>query len=694
MKRLVVLALFLACLLPAIQVPARGADVLKGDEAKDAKVRLRELKRDWKKASKADKIVILNELSRLPEKTVGNFLEDVVQDDEDDSVAAHAAWALVRHGDPDDADELMKAYKKAKNAGRRGAALRWLGLYGENAPLKDLREIALGQDPSGEFAARAIADIGSQSAWDELEAIAKSSKLPEARRVAVAALLKHGDKRGVECLSNSANLEDAAWAAHFSVGTALETDALKQVLEIAKRPYKLAAGKRPHYFGSLLARITTQESHEAAAAGGTNTAFDAEVGWWLISCNRADAAFKAAARWLKDEDTADILNGLRYLQRLPTPLKGDDASAAAEAIAPLLEHKDDEVVAHALFTSVSTGVCKDAREKKVNDWLKDEKAFRRAAALLTAGKSGMKKTDDRAIELLNDESWFVQSAALDCLLHLRPRTCDWAVLDFAEKQGDGRLFAEAIALLVDLTGKDFGDVLDKWNEWLKANEKWEVQKRKLESLRGVAYTRMKDKTGASFFGLEIGSNNVQFALDRSVSMVNAVSREPDRADFPARKDDILKRRPEVGRMVRDGFLPRFYVAAAELHAALDGMSQGAKVGLTLFNHEQLEHDRVANDLGSRRELVNWMLSTDIQGGTDIKAALLSIIDKGEADTIVLLSDGEPMSLSILEMIARADAVKRVNILVVSINNQLYHRHYLDALATRQYGKCVDAEPTE
>ena len=82
------------------------------------------------------------------------------------------------------------------------------------------------------------------------------------------------------------------------------------------------------------------------------------------------------------------------------------------------------------------------------------------------------------------------------------------------------------------------------------------------------------------------------------------------------------------------------------------------------------------------------------GGTDIKAALLSIIEKGEADTIVLLSDGEPMSLSILEMIARENIVKRVNILVVSIHKELYHRHYLDALATRHYGKCVDAEPSE
>ncbi|MCA8912575.1 MAG: hypothetical protein KDB82_12795 [Planctomycetes bacterium] len=694
MKRFAFLALVLICLLPALQVRTRGADVLRGDEAKDAKKRLREVKRDWKKADKATKYTLLDELSHLPEKSVGHFLEDVIGDDEDDAVAAYAAHALVKQGDPDDGRELMKAYRKAKTAGRRAATLRWLGLFGEDAPLDDLGEIARGEDPSAEAATEAIADIGSEKAWDELELIAQSSKHPPARRVAVAALLEHGDKRGVERIGDSAGLEDAAWAAHFAIGTDLETDALKQVLEFAKKSARLAPGKRPHYFGSLLARLTKQASHEAVAAGGLGQAYEIETGWWMVSCNRAKAEYKAAARWLGDDDVADILNGLRYLQRLPEPLKGDDAKAASVAIAPLLEHADDNVVAHAMFTCVSTGVCKEELQKKTQAWLKDEKPFRRAAALLTAGKAGYKTAAGRAIELLEDDSWFVQSAALDCLLHLRPSGCTSEVLDFAKRRQGGRLFAEAIALLVDLTGQDFGDLLDKWEEWLKANEKFEPRKRKLDSLRGVPYRHLKHKTAANFYGLEIDSNNVRFALDRSVSMVNAVSREPDRVDFPARKADILKRRPEVGRMIREGFLPRFYVAAAELSAALDGMSQDAKVGLTLFNHEQLEHEQISNDIQSRREMVNWMLSTDIQGGTDIKAALLKIIDAAQADTIVLLSDGEPMSLSILEMIARENAVRRLNIMVVSIHKDLFNRHYLDALATRQHGKCVDAEPSD
>lgn len=686
--------ILLAAMLVVVPRSA-GADKLEGEQAKAAKERLKEIKKDWKKADTATRMSRVRELARLPERTVGIFLIDVVDDDASDDVALVAAWALVYHNEPGDARELTKSFNKAKTPGRRAACVRWLGQYGAEAPLKELRKIALDGDGSAEAATHAIADIKSDDAWNAIEAVAQSGKLPEARRTAMARLLAAGDKRGVETMASSANLEDAAWAAHYAIGTPLETEALTQVLEFAKRPLKLAAGKRPHFFGSLLARLTALESHQAVvtAAGGLSNQFDAEIGWWLISLNRGPAAYKAASRWLQSDEVENVLNGLRYLQRLPEPLSGDELKLATESLTPLLAHSSDDVVAHAMLTCLAAGACKDSVEARINEWLKDEKPFRRAAALLAAGRAGT-NASDRALELLKDDSWFVQSAALDCLLRLRPAGCAWEVLGYAEKQAEGRMFSEAIALLCDLTGQDFGDQMEKWTDWLKANEKFSVPARKLETLRGVPVQRLRQKTAAKFYGLEIDSINLQFAIDRSVSMVNPVSREPERPDFPSRKADILKRRPEVGRMVRDGFLPRFHVAAAEVAAALDGLSQNAKFGITLFNHEHINHERVGNDIRNRKDAVNWMLSTDVQGGTDIKAALLSVIEKGEADTILLLSDGEPMSLSILEMISRANAIRRVNIVVVSIHKDLFNRHYLSALATRDYGQIVDAEPKD
>jgi HEAT repeat protein len=692
MQRFFGLLIVVAALL--ITVPGRAADVLKGDEAKDAKERLKDVKKAWKTATKADKLVLLRTLERLPEKSVGHFLEDVVADEVDDLVAERAAYTLVRHGDPEDGEELIKLFKKAATPGRRAACIRWLGAYGEAAPLKDLKRYALDTDECAEAAVSAIADINTEDAWNAVDTVAQTAKQPAARRAAIARLLTRPDKRGVEAMVHCADIEEAAWAAHFAIGTELETDALKRVLEFASLPMKATPGKRPNYFGSLLGRLARDESHAAVRGAKTDKAYDIELGWWLISHNRAKADYALASGWLKDEDKDDVLNGLRYLQRLPEPLGGDDLKLGQETLKPLLASTDNDIAAHALLTSIATGACRAQAEKLVENWLKDPAPYRRAAALLAAGKAGLSVHLSRAGELLDDECWYVQSAALDCLLNLRVATRAPEVLAYARKQAQGRMFSEAIALLVDLTGQDFGDLLDKWEDWFKANPEFTPAPQKLKSLRGVPHRKLKEKTAATFFGLEINSINVQFALDRSVSMVNPVTREPERADYADRKADILKRRPEVGRLVRDGFLPRFYVAAAELSAALDGMSQAAKFGITLFNHEHIDRPRVGNDLASRRDSVNWMLSTDVQGGTDIKAALLSIIEKGEADTILLLSDGEPMSLSILEMISRANAIKRVNIMVVSIHQSLHNRHYLNILATRDYGTIVDAEPRE
>jgi HEAT repeat protein len=560
--------------------------------------------------------------------------------------------------------------------------------------MDDLRKAALDDDASAEHAVSALVDIDTEAAWNVIETVAQTAKFGDARKAAVSSLLTKGDRRGIDNISRAANAEEAAWMAHFAIGTDLETDALKAVLEHARKPVTLARGARPQYFGSLLARLTRLESHQAVASASINQMYETEKGWWLISCNRASTDARAATRWLRDDKPDTILNGLRYLQRVPEPLAGDDLKLITDALAPLIKHENDDVLGHALLTAIATGACRDEAIAAAEAWLKDDKPLRRATALIALGRAGHKPAAARAIELLKDEAWYVQSAALDCLLHLRAVECAGAVFEYVKAQPVGRLFSEGIALLVDLTGQDFGDELNKWEQWLKDNPGFSAAERKLESLRGVPHRRMKDMTGARFYGLEINSLNVQFALDRSVSMINPVSREPERVDFVDRKADILKRRPEVNRMVRDGFLPRFYVAAAEMSAALDGMPQNAMFGITLFNHEFIERERLENSILLRRGSVNWMLSTDIQGGTDIKNALLAIIERTEADTILLLSDGEPMSLSILEMIARANEFRRVNIMVVSIHDNLYDRHYLSALAARHYGKLVDAEPRD
>lgn len=690
-----VLSLLVLLLLPGLFVTGQK---LEGDAAKAAKARVREIKKDWKKHSKAEKLPLIAELGRLPESSVADFLQDVIADEADDDTATLAARALARHAEPANVKDLLKLYGRATTPTRKAAIVRWLGQYGDKAPLSDLKKMSLTEDAVAEAAVMALADLNTPEGWSALDTVAQTGKYPPARRVASQRLLAAGDKRGVDAIAKLGNLEDAAFAAHAAIGTALETDAVKQVLGLARTAPALKPGERPHLFGSLLARVRAQASHEAIAEAmpGLHRSLETETGWWLVSVNRAQPRFAGAERWLGADEPETILNGLRWIQRAARRFAGDELKAASAALEPLLAHESEDVATHALLACATTGAAKAKFEDAVGKWLTSDKPVFRACAILAAGRAGLDDHRLRALELLKDGTWFVVSAALDCLLRLRPPEAAAQVLELAKAQGDGRLFAEAIALLVDLTGQDHGDQLDRWEKWLAKNADFKPAERKRESLRGVPYTRMKQKTAATFYGLEIESNNVQFCLDRSISMISPVSREPNRPDFATRKKDVLTRRPEVSRSVRDGFLPRMYVAACEVSAALDGMNPNAKFGILLFNTELLEYapTRTVNNAEDRRKAVNWLLSTQPQGGTDIQAALLDTIRKAQADTIVLLSDGEPTSLGILEQVSRANEVRRLNILVVSIHEKPHYRHYQDALAWRDHGKIVDGEPRE
>ncbi|MBX3475493.1 MAG: VWA domain-containing protein [Planctomycetes bacterium] len=690
--------LLLTLLLLLVPFAPALSQKLDGEAAKAAKARVREIKKDWKKHTKAQKLPLLTELGRLPESSVSDFLQEVIQTEADDDTAGFAARELARHGDPADAKDLLKLVGRAQTPARKAVIVRWLGQYSDKATVNELRKLAMGDDVVAESAVLALCDINTPDCWSTVDAVAQTGKNGPARRAAAFRMIAAGDKRGVDAIEKLAGLEDAAGAAHAAVGTDLETAAVKQVLVHARKPLAMKPGERPHLFGSLLARIRLQATHDAVAEAlpGLHKSLDIETGWWLVGHSRGQARLATAERWLGADEPDVIINGLRVLQRAPKRLEGAELKAADAALEPLLAHASEDVQIHTLLTCATTGAAKSKFEARVMEWLKSDQPLRRAAAILSAGRAGIADHGLRALELLKDDSWYVVSAALDYLLRLRPHKAAGPVLELAKTQGDGRLFAEAIALLVDLTGQDHGDAIDKWEKFLAENGDFTPLERRRESLRGVPYKRMKQKTAATFYGLELDSTNVVFCLDRSISMISAVSREPSRPDFPTRKQDVLTRRPEVSRSVRDGFLPRMYVAACEVSAALDGMSTGAKFGLLLFNTDLLSYAQAqtTNSTEERRKAVNWLLSTQPQGGTDIQAAVIDAIKRAQADTIVLLSDGEPTSLGILEQISRANEVRRLNILVVSIHEKVHYRHYQDAMAWRDAGKIVDGEPRD
>jgi hypothetical protein len=688
-----VLALFIA--------PAFG-------DAKAQRERLREIKKAWPKAPKSERLEYLGELRGESENSVDDFLISVVESDADFDTASEAARTLVFHKVAKDAKDLVRVFNKVKEPQRRAACLRWLGRYGGEAPLTQLKDIAIGEDGSAPAAAQALADAGTVEALKHLETVASVSKSMEARKFACAGLLALADKRGIEPLGKLANIEDASFAAHFAIGGALETDALKEVLKFARKVVNLGIGVRPHLFASLLARLSKPESHKAMleAATGLDKSVRSEVTWWVLAYSQGEPDIDIALGLMGREEPDDIIAGLRVLQRAPKAFDGDKCKRITEALVPLIKHSDGKVVMHALLAAGTCGVFAKEFVDVIREWLSDKDPIKRTCALLVTARGAAVNTV-ALVEIaifgisgaLNSECWFEVSAALEVCRILRPVLVGDVpanVLGVAKKWLSGRVFSEAIGMLVDLTGQDFGDDLKKWEEWLNANKPFKPGTAKLPSLRGYRYTRTGKSTGATYFGIEIDSTNVEFAIDRSISMIDPIAREPKRPDFKVRKADVLKRRAEVNRMVRDGFLPRFYVAACEVSAALDGMAPTSKFGFTLFNTESvmMGDARMVNDPDTRKNAVNWLLSSEVKGGTDIKAALCALCEKGDADTILILTDGEPLSLGIIEQIQRSNAITRVNIEVVSLAKIDFPKHYMGVIAKLNAGRYIEAEPRE
>lgn len=676
-------------------------------DAKALRERLRDIKKAWPKAPKSERLEFLAELRAESENSVDDFLLSVLDTEADPDTASEAARALVAHKVAKDAKNLLRSYSKAKEPLRRAACLRWLGRYGAEAPLAQLKEVAITDDGSAPAATQALAEAATPEALKHLETIASISKSAEARRLACAGLLTLGDKRGLDPLGKLASIEDAAFAAHFAVGGALETDALREVLKFATKRVSLGVGVRPHLFASLLARLTKAESHKALleAATGLDKSVAPEVTWWVLAYSQGEPDLDLALGLLRKEEPDDIIAGLRYLQRTPKPLEGDKLARATAALQPLTTHKEEKVQAHTFLAAASCGIASDDFWAATTDWFSSESPTKRAcmllvsARLVAAGKAPMSGAIAAANSVAKSESWFVVTAALEFIRVWRFAGFGGQgerVLEVAKTWGAGRVFNEAIGLLVDLTGQDFGDDIKKWEEWVKANPDFKPVEGRLSTLRGYKPKATSNKTRATFYGLEIDSTNVEFAIDRSISMIDPVAREPKRPDFKNRKADVLKRRAEVNRMVRDGFLPKFYVAACEVSAALDGLSQSAKFGFTLFNTESvmMGDARMTNDADTRKNAVNWLLSTEVKGGTDIKAALCALCEKGAADTILVLSDGDPLSLGIIEQIQRSNAITRVNIEVISLATDEHFKHYLGVVAKLNAGRFVEAEPRD
>ncbi|HVG94949.1 MAG TPA: VWA domain-containing protein [Planctomycetota bacterium] len=268
----------------------------------------------------------------------------------------------------------------------------------------------------------------------------------------------------------------------------------------------------------------------------------------------------------------------------------------------------------------------------------------RVVALAARVDRGDEHTVADAIARLDDPAWSVEAAAIEALRVLHDREAVEPLIAFLGRDGIGRLREDAHRALRSLTGEAHGPYREPWETW------WREAKATFELPRRATATRalLAPRQGVTFYGITTFSQRVVFVLDVSQSMTE-LSPAPG------------KRPPEA----------RIEAARRELAAAVAALDDSARLAVLTFEEgvRAFETAIVAADRATRERAIAWARSQDPHGPTNLHAALEEAfrlaaggvaekVPTAGADTIFLLTDGEPTAGAVREPDAIVAAVKR------------------------------------
>jgi len=247
------------------------------------------------------------------------------------------------------------------------------------------------------------------------------------------------------------------------------------------------------------------------------------------------------------------------------------------------------------------------------------------------------------VAALDHEAWTTRLTALHALEVLRePKSVGEIIARFDAQ--DGRMRVEFAETLFRMTGQSFGPRPAPWRAWwdkegsagfeLPSAAELRLAKERLE------VARLKEVTGARFFGIRIESERVAFIIDVSGSM-----------------DELTRT-----RYVNTKGMPRIVRAKEELLACLDALNPKSFFNIIPFS---------GGAYSWRPRLVQWCPETLVEarefvnklgtgGGTNLIESLFMALDDPEIDTVFVLSDGEPSAGPITDPSAIRAAVRSIN----------------------------------
>jgi HEAT repeat protein len=232
---------------------------------------------------------------------------------------------------------------------------------------------------------------------------------------------------------------------------------------------------------------------------------------------------------------------------------------------------------------------------------------------------------DGAVPLLEgalaNEAWSTRLLAVRALAHVDPGTSIPMLVDALEAESHRRIADETQGTLRALTGQRH--VTPRaWRAWWNdhAADYLPPDAEVLAELERERRAKRREDRSSTFFGVRVDSDHVVFVIDVSGSM---------QAPLPDSYGSEDK--------------TRFDVVRQELLRSLDEFPASCRFTIVTFSHEVHAFSRELLPLSdeNRAAAVAWVEELQPDGGTNIHDAVRFALTGTEADTVILLSDGEP-----------------------------------------------------
>jgi HEAT repeat protein len=257
---------------------------------------------------------------------------------------------------------------------------------------------------------------------------------------------------------------------------------------------------------------------------------------------------------------------------------------------------------------------------------------------------------------LKSKDWPVRVAAIRGLARLRQKETIDLLIDRIDKE-EGRMLAEIVDVLRGLTGRPYGYAPGAWKEWWTGAKDAFVLPDKAQAI-AASQANM-----TTYYGVPVLSNRVVFVMDMSGSMSEVTGTES-----------------------------RMEQAKKELSRVLSQLGPAAQVNMIFFD-DRIEpwHKGLVPIKTNLKEAQAIVARLAPRGTTNIFDSLEFAFTHKEADTIYLLSDGDPTAGRIIETedilreIRKMNRLRQIVIHTVSFGSSAF----LKQLAAQNGGQYVE-----